>query len=800
MLNDTDLPLTEEEQQIRNKIMELHHYKSKEVPKFLNELTNYKIKQKDLNLGVESGRYEFTYKNIIDSKKQCFTLQSTEIHNPICKIILDFNEGDSDNVNHKYGTVESIEFGNKPATEGGESVQYEPAEVLEILESPRCLTLHSRIPYIYSTIILKNYNYFKEQQNGKNTNFIFPEILGEDRMIKSNKYIMDKLIAEDRTIFVPFAMDGHVVLARFYQDNKGQKHIDFIDSSGYFNDYIENDASAFNYIPKSLSTFLENKNGTPYLAHTVNDAQPQLDILPIAYDIFCPKYINCYYKEYKKLVTNLEATSVSAPDFSNILKEIGQNERTYKTQLQNYFYCEDQFLSGTCSYNTIGSANKIIKELSQNEEIAHKLITCDSGEMKNLYFTTNLYQASLEYTKKILENYLIPVHCSTKRLLTQIFNNYKLEGNNWIEYVPTITSMCYSRMNNKYFREAYVDSTNRDILIIIGPNIDPKSHVDNNIFISNQQIIGSETKIDNSVILGYGTIYNSTIDKTKILCSDIHMSGLLESEIDNSILAKSVIETSTVANRSKIYYSLIENKSKIDNSIVVNDSKINHSIVADSTIINSIIDTSDIKDRSIVYGESKIYKSTVRYNSEIINSTIANNSKINDSRIEGTTINNSHLSHVRSFGNLTIQNSNIMNNSSIHPCYIFGDDSVNLSNINLNINVGIRSDIIITTSDFLEKLKNPKNEQQYTAYLYFLKQNNIDIDELNTYNVDDNGIVILSSNKNLSFEKDQSSNTITVKKQQILPSMSNSSISMKRLPDKSTPPPSKKNKLNARHL
>lgn len=46
------------------------------------------------------------------------------------------------------------------------------------------------------------------------------------------------------------------------------------------------------------------------------------------------------------------------------------------------------------------------------------------------------------------------------------------------------------------------------------------------------------------------------------------------------------------------------------------------------------------------------------------------------------------------------------------------------------------------------------------TFYYIFKENNIDINKLNTYNVDNNGIIILSKNKNLNLEINKDDNTI----------------------------------------
>lgn len=163
----------------------------------------------------------------------------------------------------------------------------------------------------------------------------------------------------------------------------------------------------------------------------------------------------------------------------------------------------------------------------------------------------------------------------------------------------------------------------------------------------------------------------------------------------------------------------------------------------------------EVKDSDISL--SKILYSYI-IDSSILNSTIKD-SAIENSDIASSIINHSFLSGIETHGDLTIQNSTILNNSE-KSCYILGDNSVNLSNINLNINNDIEDNIIITTSDFLEKLKNPENSKQYMEYFNILTKNNIDINKLNTYNVDNNGIIILSKNKNLDLEINKDDNTI----------------------------------------
>ena len=163
----------------------------------------------------------------------------------------------------------------------------------------------------------------------------------------------------------------------------------------------------------------------------------------------------------------------------------------------------------------------------------------------------------------------------------------------------------------------------------------------------------------------------------------------------------------------------------------------------------------EVKDSDI--SASKILYSYI-IDSSILNSTIKD-SAIENSDITSSIINHSFLSGIETHGNLTIQNSTILNNSK-KSCYILGDNSVNLSDIKLNINSNIEDDIIITTSDFLEKLKNPENSKQYMEYFNILTKNNIDINKLNTYNVDNNGIIILSKNKNLDLEINKDDNTI----------------------------------------
>lgn len=475
--------------------------------------------------------------------------------------------------------------------------------------------------------------------------------------------------SEYNTIFIPFTLDDHMALAGLKiinKDNSKQKiGISFIDSSGYFNSYIENGKLLSNYPGNNLHKFLQNENGMPYLVHAVNPIQllPQAHISYAAYDILDPISL--------------------------------QSKR------------EDKLLSGTCVYNTIGAVNQIIQTSLEDKYIANELMTCTSDKMIQLYVITGLYQASFEYTKQVLEKYLIPIHNSTKKQLEKIFNVFNLkEYNNSVyafdnlsqqESLETI-NIAYnvSSNSNIFIKGQFINKKTKDILLIDFPDIDKSSTIFNTTIMGYQQISNNAT-INNSAIFGYGKIKNSTINKTKILCSDI----------------------------------------------------------LNSTLENVKIKTSVVKENS------KIYDSTVKDNSEIVSSIVKGNSKISNSTIIGTTIDHSHLSYVISYGNLTIQNANIKNFSE-KSCTLLGDDSVNLSNINLNINNDIEDNIIITTNDFLEKLKNSKNSQQYIEYINFFKQNNMDINKINIYDVNNNGIVILSNSKNLAFEIDKFDNTITL--------------------------------------
>ena len=93
-----------------------------------------------------------------------------------------------------------------------------------------------------------------------------------------------------------------------------------------------------------------------------------------------------------------------------------------------------------------------------------------------------------------------------------------------------------------------------------------------------------------------------------------------------------------------------------------------------------------------------------------------------------------------------------------------GDDSVNLSGIKLNVDESIKDDIIITTEDFFDKISDNFSwfNSSYRKYLEFLS-NYINDDVKNLKKIKcDNGMVILSKNKNLAFEMDQNG-AITVK-------------------------------------
>ncbi len=634
MLNNTDLSKINKEesreQQLKKAKSELFEYAKYTTTQIINDLIEQKNQgaTQPLTEELQDGLYNLTHsyeKNklyiaLLPNKDIDIVLHPSvstlSSDNFIFRITLNYDKGTCDKKgNSKYGTVENIEFGNKSTIESREKVPYKSEEVVKILESPRCVKRHNERTCAYSTIILKNCDYFKKQKPEQDIDFIFPIISNDKGTIESNQYIMDNLVEkENRTIFVPFAMDGHMVLARFHKDNEGQKHIDFMDSSGFFNNSIEYHKK----LPTSLSTFLTNKEGkTHYLTHAVNGQffQPQHRILPVAYD-----RLDLMLLEHKN---------------------------------------KDDFLSGTCVYNTIGASNQIIKASLKNKDIANELKTCNSDKMMHLYAITHLYQASFEYTKQVLEKYLFPIHNSTKRQLEKIFDVFNLEKSNDSMYVSysvleqvslnTIDMTYRESGNNIFLQGCFINNDTQDIVLIDFPEIDKSSTVSNTTIIGYQEI-SDNAIINKSALFGYGTIKKSKINETKILCSDI---------------------------------------------------------------LNSTLENSAIKS--------------------------------------------SYLSNVKSYG-ARIKDSDISNDSK-KSCIILGDDNVNLSNINLNIDSDIKDDIIITTHDFLEKLKNAKEDKQYTEYFNFLKKHNIEIDELKSYDANNNGVIILSNSQNLDLEVNQNNNS-----------------------------------------
>ena len=324
--------------------------------------------------------------------------------------------------------------------------------------------------------------------------------------------------------------------------------------------------------------------------------------------------------------------------------------------------CESTFLSGTCIYHTLGVSNKIIKLLSQ-KSTKKKLIKRNNSMIK-LYPQAQLYQESVNRAKETLEQYLIPIHNSTKKQLEQIFDNFEVKeaGNEkYIENNILGEKSLYNKLESQYVTYntnaiatgIFVNKETKDILIIEQPKI-KNAQISKTIIMGEQVINGKDTYITKSALFGYGRVLNSTINKTKTL------------------------------------------------------------------------------------------------HSNIVNSTL-----------ENSAIKSSYLSNVKSYG-ARIKDSDISNYSE-KSCIILGDDSINLSNINLDIDRDIKENIIITTNDFLEKLKNAKEDKQYTEYFNFLKKHNIEIDELKSYDVNNNGVIILSNCRNLDLEVNQNNNSIEIK-------------------------------------
>lgn len=608
----------------------LEYFKTNELPKIETELITKKEEDSTeyLKTELEKGTYVLLSTTNKEGDKYYLTLKPKDINtinsptadqisedNFIFRITLNYDKETCDKkVNSKYGTVENIEFGNKSTIEGGEKVPYKSEEVVKILASPRCLTKHSCGAHAYSTIILENFDYFKKQKNGENLDFIFPIISNDEKEIESKRYIMNHLLnKKHKTIFVPFIMDHHIALARLDYDSK-KNRIGFIDSSRFFSCNIIDGELLECYGLENLHKFLKHKGEMLYLPYSINHKhlQPQIDLFPVAYD--------------------------------------------------TKGKCESTFLSGTCIYHTLGVSNKIIKLLSQKS--TKKKLIKRNNSMIRLYLQAQLYQESVNRAKETLEQYLIPIHNSTKKQLEQIFDNFEVKEEDNKKYIENNIlgeKSLYNKIESQYITYntnaiatgIFVNKETKDILIIEQPKI-KNAQISETIIMGEQVINGKDTYITKSALFGYGRVLNSTINKTKTLYSNI---------------------------------------------------------------VNSTLENSAIKS--------------------------------------------SYLSNVKSYG-ARIKDSDISNYSE-KSCIILGDDNVNLSNINLNIDSDIKDDIIITTHDFLEKLKNAKEDKQYTEYFNFLKKHNIEIDELKSYDVNNNGVIILSNCRNLDLEVNQNNNSIEIK-------------------------------------
>ena len=707
MLNDIEFfwenkKQPEQMQMLDLLIKELQAYKEKDVTEYLEkELSQgiYTLSQSEV---LEDGKYYIALVPQESDYKRSPVVSDLPKDKFVFRIALNYDkEAYDEKGNSKYGTVESIEFGQM---KGEKDKLYSPEDALEILESPRCLT-YKQLSNIYSAIILKNFNYFNKQQEKENLNFLFPSPLEE---FESTQYITDSLASgkKKRTIFIPFSMDYHVVLARLNEDDKQIKNIGFVDSSYFFNIYIHNGHLSNTCPHKQLSDFLGNMDKNNYFLYAINPSQfkPQQDLSSISYD--------------------------------------------------NGEKCQDRFLSGTCSFCTIGAATKIVQSLL-DKNTKEKLVTCNPQEMVKLY--TPLYQASLEYTKTALEKCLIPVHNSSKKQLEQIFNNFPLELSSNYDYLYNIFSDEKGLKkieksidifgSNLIVSGMFINDKN-NILLIDPPEISDDSRI-HNTTIAGRIKITDHTFIDGSVIFGYGNIKDSEIYGTKIFCSHIHEAILRNSQIRSSLIKNSsvekdsIINNSTITKDSTISDSTVEKESTVSSSTIEEKSEISNSTITKySHIIHSTISDSTVNDHSKITG-STISNSTVKGASQIINSS---------------------LSGVTTYGKLKVQEITISNKSNECSCCILGDDSVNLSGIKLNVDESIKDDIIITTEDFFDKISDNFSwfNSSYRKYLEFLS-NYINDDVKNLKKIKcDNGMVILSKNKNLAFEMDQNG-AITVK-------------------------------------
>lgn len=141
-------------------IKELQAYKEKDVTEYLEkELSQgiYTLSQSEV---LEDGKYYIALVPQESDYKRSPVVSDLPKDKFVFRIALNYDkEAYDEKGNSKYGTVESIEFGQM---KGEKDKLYSPEDALEILESPRCLT-YKQLSNIYSAIILKNFNYFNKQ-------------------------------------------------------------------------------------------------------------------------------------------------------------------------------------------------------------------------------------------------------------------------------------------------------------------------------------------------------------------------------------------------------------------------------------------------------------------------------------------------------------------------------------------------------------------------------------------------------------------------------------------------------------
>lgn len=525
--------------------------KCKEVKKTTSLKQNLDIDEAEYVLSCFGGRNDKLYLTFFPSKyntldQSALTLREDQI---VFRIELDFSkeitmiEG-SENRRPAitYGTVTNIELG-KYGKKNGE--QFTANEIVNLLYLPQYIT--NNMKHIYSTIILENYDFFKEQKNGRNLEIKFPDFFMRN-IFDSMEDIVNTVGA--KSIYMPLYADQHIALTRISMDNSGKHHFSIMDSSGAFNLYIKNGNIDQDCIKcDQLKNFVNRKKENYILFPiTSKGTFPQKDL------------------------------------------HILELEEDYR----------DRLLSGTCSYFTRSFFHSLIKLMQSNEETKEMLLSCKEQELVNIYKIKKFYSNSIVYMSKLMRQSLIASNEKLTRLkqnCLKYLDNYNLHtsdhhGNiDIINHQERMNSLKQAYNENELFKDKF--SFDHGNMICKKDIIERCDIIENSIIAYNSYI--EDSNITSSFLFDNDEIDKSLINKSTVMTSKVQNSIINDSSkienthIDDSLVNNSVLQTTRVYKPTTIENSTLQHTTIYEPTIIKNSNLSNISVGAVSFFNNTKI-------------------------------------------------------------------------------------------------------------------------------------------------------------------------------------------------------------------